>query len=179
MNELTHLPYYPIITLWVYLTALAFPSFAQTLTDLQPRQGHEVGAIPYDPALDSPDFKCCNGVVQQYYAVDGGYRGGRKRLIQLLKTHPLSGQTLTVAKNGYITVRFIVNRDGQTGRFRVLQVDGNYETTSFPQPFVADIVAFVEELDDWRPGQHQGNTYDYYQYLTFKLTDGKVVDLLP
>ena len=170
---------YPLSLLILALAILPGVGFSQHLTDLRPRDNQAVGYIPHDPALDKRDFKLCGGTIQQYYAVDGGHQGGRKRLLGLLAQQPALQGARSASESGYITVRFVVNCEGETDRFRVLQIDKSYQPTEFHSELVEDLLSFSKRLTDWLPAEYQGNHYDYYQYLTFKITDGKVVDILP
>lgn len=160
-------------------STLPLVGFSQQITDLRPKDGLAVGDIPFDPALDNADFTLCGGAIQQYYAVSGGYKGGGKRLFGLLSRQSFPNPAGSAGGSGYITVRFVVNCKGQTDRFRVLQVDRNYQSATFDSALVATVLGFTKGLTAWRPGEYQGAYYDYFQYLTFKITDGKVVDILP
>ncbi len=163
----------------LFLMVLPHAGRCQLMVDLKPKDGNTVGYISHDPTLDDPDFRLCGGTIQQYYAVDGGYRGGRKRLLELLAQQPKLQSAGEAEQTGYLTIRFVVNCKGQTDRFRILQVDKRYAPTTFDTVLVSNLLSFTKQLTDWLPGEYDGNYYDYFQYLTFKLADGKVVDILP
>ena len=41
------------------------------------------------------------------------------------------------------------------------------------------LLNITKSLDGWVIGKHEGKAYDYYQYLTFKIEDGELIEILP
>ncbi|MEF9480397.1 hypothetical protein OWR28_24350 [Chryseobacterium sp. 1B4] len=41
------------------------------------------------------------------------------------------------------------------------------------------MLQFTKSLDGWMPKEIQGLKVDYYQYLTYKIENGKVSEVLP
>ncbi|MDR3006903.1 MAG: hypothetical protein LBV59_03150 [Sphingobacterium sp.] len=153
----------------------------QVLESLKAEVDQNVGDIKPDRGIDLPLLKVCyENNIPQYYSVDGGYHGGRREILRLVERKlflpSLSGPT---AKDGFITVRFVVNCDGKSGRFRVLQVDNNYRTAQFGKAHVSAILDFTKSLKDWKIGKIHQKPTDYYQYLTFVIRNGKITDILP
>ena len=62
---------------------------------------------------------------------------------------------------------------------QVLQTDANYAPTHFRPELVSELYAFLKTLKDWRAATHRDIAFNYFTYLTFKLTDGKVVAVIP
>ncbi|MGL4630605.1 MAG: hypothetical protein ACRCVT_05295 [Leadbetterella sp.] len=81
--------------------------------------------------------------------------------------------------NGFITVRFLVNCARQTGEHEIYQIDTHYQQTVFDPKYVDQILHFVKSLQDWKLGIHKEKTYDYYAYLTFKIEQGFVKEVVP
>lgn len=138
-----------------------------------------VGDIRPDPRLDDPDFAPCNELrIVQYYSVDTYFRGGAKAIRKLIlpRLHPVPKAK---GQNGWVTVRFVINCRGETGRFRMLEIDRNYQPCTFHRALTDQLLAATKELHNWQPGQYDGATYDSYYYLNFKIADGAVQDILP
>ena len=140
----------------------------------------QVGDIAFDPDLDDPDFKICDEKqVLQYYNFGKGvqYKGEKLKITEhFLEIHERSRLP---EDSGYLTIRFIVNCEGQTGRFRVTGMDNDYNEREFSDKTVEYLLARTKIMDGWIPGELDGRKYDYYQYLTFKLEDGGVIQVLP
>lgn len=144
---------------------------------IYPRQ---VGDITYDVKLDNPNFNSCNGDdrILQYFNTGKGveYRGGKKEIKDLFEknyTH------VKVDESGLIRIRFIVNCKGETGRFRVIQMNDNYEQFTFDDRITNQLLMITQGLDGWKEKENHGTKIDYYQYLTFKIEKGNLIEILP
>ena len=145
-----------------------------------------VGDIAFDPATDRSSFQRCGEGqydVPQYYQSQTAYTGGTQALRQHFLRAALPRSTATQA--GYITIRFLVNCHGETDRFRVTQLDAAYQPARFSAALVAALLGRAKGLQAWLPGKfsgpgtHQGEAMDSYYYLLFKISHGRVVDVLP
>ncbi len=142
-----------------------------------------VGDIPFDPARDNPNFEVCNEyLIKQYYvrySSDNrpGYKGEKKALVsEILSqyTPPVNSN-----QNGFITIRFLVNCHGETDRFRVESMDFDYNSIQFDKGIAQQLVSIIKELKGWLPRTNKNKSYDYYQYLTFKIEQGQIIQILP
>ena len=140
---------------------------------------YQVGDIEYDAKLDDPNFKVCNyPKVYQYYNFGDGfdYEAEKTTIIEELEKLNLYDPT---KKSGYITIRFVVNCEGKTGWFRLTEMDSNYQETKFDSKFSQSLLDFTKNLKGWKTKIAKEKNVDYYQYLTFKIKDGKVSEILP
>lgn len=139
-----------------------------------------VGAIVFDKSIDNPKFKVCDeNRILEYYNFGKGfqYKGEKNKLIQIYESK-LKYRTI-YKESGYITIRFIVNCLGLSGRFRVQEMDLNYHPKKFKKKFATYLLDITSQLDGWVIGKLNGNAFDYYQYLTFKIVDGKLIEIKP
>ncbi|MBF8457601.1 hypothetical protein IV494_10465 [Kaistella sp. G5-32] len=139
-----------------------------------------VGDIAFNQDTDGSDFKRClsDDFTFQYYNDLKGflYKGEKIEIERKLAALKLQDDR---TENGYITIRFIVNCEGKTGLFRVQQMNENYQKFAFDKKFGDQLLKFTEKLDGWIPKEYEGRKLDYYQYLTFKIENGKVSEILP
>lgn len=141
-----------------------------------------IGDIQFDDKIDDTNFKRCIDKdlgIQYYNSLQSAsiqYKGEKIAIIK-----DLEKQNITSANNdnGYITVRFLVNCNGKTGLFRTQEMDNDYKEVTFNKKFVDQLLAFSKDLTGWLPMEAQGRTWDYYQYLTYKIENGKVSEILP
>lgn len=140
-----------------------------------------VGDIEENPALDSKDFKLCNGDknAYQYFNTSLGfqYKGEKKKVIETFQQQyrPVKGNK----ESGMIRIRFLVNCKGEAGRFRVLEADQNYQKTKFDDKIVQQLLDITKQLDGWVPMADKGVPIDYYLYLTFIIENGNIKSILP
>ena len=161
----------------LFLLPILFSCQSEKTVTVYPNQ---VGDIIFDKNIDDPNFKRCMdkdyGI--QYYNDEKGfqYKGEKIEIVQALEKLKLSSSEKI---NGYVTIRFVVNCEGKTGLFRTLQMNENYQQENFDKQFVEKLLNFTQSLTGWLPKEIQGHQLDYYQYLTYKITDGKVSEILP
>jgi len=138
-----------------------------------------VGDIAYDSALDDPQFKICNDdVFKQYFNFVKGavYIDEKPSLVKKFKAEY---QPVKSDQSGLLRVRFIVNCEGQAGRFRLLMMDNNYNPTEFADDIVNQILSIVKKQERWALLPNENNPENYYQYLIFKIREGKIIEILP
>lgn len=139
----------------------------------------QVGDISFDSKLDDPEFIPCHEdltLVHYNFSNPDLYEGEKPAII-----HPFKKIILPKIEdsNGYITIRFMVNCEGKTGRFRVEQLDFDYKEKKFNSDLVDSILLTTMSLDGWIPAKYDERIFDYYKYLTFKIIDNQITDILP
>jgi hypothetical protein len=162
------------------LILLSFLSCCSRLSPSNPDYPRHVGDLSFDAKTDDPNFKVCNETeVFQYYNFGNGlqYKGEKPKIVE----HFTRGLTKQGAPTdtGFITIRFIVNCQGATGRFRVQGIDSNYQEKKFSPALTGQLLSLTKQLDGWVIGKYEGMIYDYYQYLTFKIENGKLIEIMP
>ena len=153
-------------------------SCSQTISH-KPNYPLHVGDSEFNEKLDDPNFQACNpDSIFQYYNFGKGlqYKGEKIKIeehFSQLKTAKPNTQS------GFITIRFIVNCKGKTGRYRVQEMDSLYAEKKFSEEFTAGYLRLTKQLNGWEVGQLEGKAYDYYQYLTFKIENGQLKEIMP
>lgn len=142
-----------------------------------------VGDIPFDETVDDKQFKICNeNNIKQYYVRKSSdeppsYKGEKRGLENAILSKyefPLSEK-----ENGYLTIRFIVNCRGETGRFRMEEMDFDYQPIRFDEGIKKQLLEIVKNLNEWIIRKDKKNVYDFYKYISFKIKDGQIVKILP
>ena len=127
-----------------------------------------------DSALDDSSFKICNAEEQiiQYFNDGNG--------VQYIDSIFLSAyQPLDINESGIIRIRFVVNCSGETGRFRLLSADLNYQPYQFSSEITSQLLRITKSMEGWLPKIWKDTKIDYYQYLIFKIEKGKLTHILP
>lgn len=139
-----------------------------------------VGIILKDESEDDPNFQPCQEDYSLfYYQVDNSdhlYKGEKPAIVKAFDDIDLP---VMDQNDGYVTIRFLVNCKAETGRFRVEQVDFDYKDKKFEGELVAQLLEKTKQLDGWLPATREGYKCDFYKYLTFKIIDNQIVDILP
>jgi len=141
---------------------------------------NDLGEIPFDEQLDDENFKLCHEDLTIPFNYGGFglvYDGEKKKLVETINDK-FSYQK-TKGQTGFITIRFIINCEGQTGRFRVIEMDLNLKEKKFDKKISSQILNITKELDGWKSLERWEKKWDVQQYLTFKFKDGVLIDILP
>jgi len=134
-----------------------------------------VGDIAFNKELDKSTFKVCDEKrINQYYSVKSNYQNGKRGLKKDLWN---SIESLTFKNSGYITFRFVINCNGETGRFRVKTVDSELKINYFNAEKIKTLQSFIENLEKWDVKKWNDRTFDSYFHLTFKVNNGKITDV--
>ncbi len=139
-----------------------------------------VGDIAFDQQLDRADFHLCDETyIYQYFNDSEGFAyEGEKQAIE--KVFARSYKTdVREGESGWIRIRFVVNCEGQTDRFRLIACDKNYEAKTFNAVITDQLLSLTKSLKGWKMKAMDGEPIDYYQFLSFKLENGAIVAILP
>lgn len=141
-----------------------------------------VGDIEPDAVVDDPGFTICseNGPVMQYFKTGEGFRfeGEKTALLKAIQSEykPFGNAALPT---GYVRIRFVVNCNGNAGRFRVLTSDSNFEPVNFDKELTNQFVHILSQLDGWKKMIKNETALDYYTYIIVKLENGIMKEILP
>lgn len=176
---------YRVVPLFLLISLALLSSCGSKPTDNQTTEGEgkaevqkpaiakyppHIGDIAFDPQQDTSDFKPCNSLrIPQYYALGADFRVPNEVLMGHFGTASLPANDQT----GYYTIRFIVNCTGKTGRYREQSMSVDYQNMKFDSAFTEVIKSRLVSFDQWPQGR------DFYQYLTFKIEQGKITEVLP
>ncbi|MEM0993429.1 MAG: hypothetical protein AAF847_10080 [Bacteroidota bacterium] len=134
--------------------------------------------ILYDSTIDDPDYRVCGNYIYQYFNDGGGliYEGEKHALIETFEDQYVPPEN--AQDSGLVRIRFVVNCQGKSGRFRIL-TGNNYQAANLSTSITDQLLSITKMLDGWKVKQLNGKTIDYYQYLIFKIEAGKIVEILP
>lgn len=139
-----------------------------------------VGDAEFDPEMDAADFQLCGSekLVQQYFYFGQGlqYEGEKTALRKRFKEAYIPVET---TQSGWVRIRFIVNCQGQAGRFRMISSDLDYQEQVFDERITDQLLKITKSLDGWAVLSKNDKPRDYYQYLIFKINNGNLTDILP
>lgn len=155
-------------------------SFAAWAQQARPSSNYlaHVGDIPFDPSKDDPGFIVCDTqYVLQYYSTASWYKDNKKEIAQFLTSRFTPSDTLY--QTGYITIRFIINCKGETGRFRMYELDSSYQAFHFSKKISGQLLQLVKQVKGWQPAKYDNHVFDSYQHIIFRIRNGKIISISP
>ncbi len=137
----------------------------------------DVGYIDPANALGDPNFTTCANDIYEYYNSEpsGGYLYGKKALRDTV----LRKFSYSQAESGFLTFRFVVNCKGQPGRYIVIENDLELKPKKFNEKLVSHLLEITQSFKEWKLVILENQPRDYYIYVTYKLKNGKIIEILP
>lgn len=139
-----------------------------------------IGDIAPNPKLDDPSFQLCSGdqFAIQYYALGEKPYAGEKRALEKHFFNQYQADK-TAKESGLVRIRFLVNCEGQTGRFRIMGMDWDYQEKNFDSSITDQLLSLTKKLDKWKGFSTETRALDYYNYLIFKIEEGQLKEIMP
>ena len=156
-----------------------------------------VGDIAFDPALDDTSFHLHDSTrVWQYYNGAAYWLDHKDSITRFIRGryHPpadtanaadaanaanAASAASAANQDGWLTIRFIINTDGRTGRFRLFEMDSVYHLIHFDPRIGAALLAAIRDWPGWTPAHYKEMRFDTYQYVTFRLRRGRITTIGP
>lgn len=142
-----------------------------------------IGYIDPDQALYSEGFETCSDTILLNFTSRAsrsekraGYYGGSKAMKRVLNK---KFDERKYQDSGYLSYRFILNCKGEIGRFVIEEADLNFEAYSFDENLKKELLEITRSMKDWRPLCFRDENKDVYMYITYKLLNGKIIEILP
>jgi hypothetical protein len=144
-----------------------------------PQRHDNVGDISFDPALDDTSFHLHDSTrVFQYYNSAAYWLDHKESITRFIRGryHPPAD---AAPQDGWLTIRFIINTEGCTGRYRVFEMDSACQPTHFDPRISGALLAAIKDWPDWRPAHYKDKHFDTYQYICFRLRRGRITTISP
>ena len=139
---------------------------------------HKVGYIDPAKALLNHGFKVCdeNKIYQYYNPKAATFSKGKNGLRKIITQHyQNSGYT----DSGYLTIRFVINCEGEAGRYIIHENDLDLNPTKLDPQMVEHLFELTSQLKKWNPNIIKGEPKDSYMFITYRIENGKIVEILP
>ena len=132
--------------------------------------------IACDAELDDPSFTLCDDhAVLNHYRHRPQYQEDGSDIGDLILAE-FADCPMQEGLSGFITVRFIVNCEGQAGRFRTYELNTAYQPYHFER-LTSQLVRFIQSKKSWKPGKVEGRPFDSFYHLNCRVIDGLITDV--
>lgn len=155
-----------------------------SIEEFERRADHGTHRVAYIDSLLTIDdyklFKPCfhPDKINDYYNDEiAEFKGGKGRLRAILNSK-LEPEKIK-NEEGYLTYRFIINCHGEAGWFVTEECGLDYEKKKFGEECKMHFYEILKAEKEWTNLSVRGEPRDAYTYLTFKLKNGKVIEILP
>lgn len=168
-----------LLVLAILLFIGAYFYFQQKFPVDEDKYPHYIGYIDQEKAELNDVYSLCNKerIMHIHHgAAEEGYAGNKKQYRDsILATYKNEGYT----DSGYLNFRFLVNCKGEPGWFNTIQVDKDYEPTQFTEAMVAQLLQLTAQPVNWNKLNYKDEPFDYYMYVSYKIENGEISEILP
>ncbi|CAM1345497.1 hypothetical protein [Tenacibaculum amylolyticum] len=136
-----------------------------------------VAYIDSEKALLSEGFETCSTIMFDYYnperaTYSEGKNGLRKFILSNYKNKSYN-------ESGYLHIRFIINCKGEAGCYIIHENNLNLEPKEFNKDLVDQLFKLTTQLKKWNPNVVSGKKRDSYMYISYKIENGNITEIIP
>jgi hypothetical protein len=140
--------------------------------------------IDPETALLSDGFKVCNEdfILQYYNPEHATYSEGKNGLRNFILSNYKNNN---YTDSGYLNIRFVINCEGEAGRYVIHENNLNLEPTAFTKELKDQLFELTTQLKKWNPNIIIGKNdsvsayYDTYMYISYRIENGNITEILP
>jgi hypothetical protein len=124
---------------------------------------------------------CNKNMGAYYYQVGGKYPEASYTLVSSARSFFAEKLYHKTNSSGYLTFQFLIDCQGRLIKnVKVLQTDPNYHKCSFDSVLIKSYYEFLLTLNNWKIARSKnGETFSYYAFMTFKIKDGTIENIIP
>lgn len=176
-------------TLWVFTCALVLTicffsyHYYQNVGRHESRSNkypHYIGFINQETALLNNKDQLCNAT-----NIYGTHHGLPKMCFKLSKKHfretiKSTYKNRNYTDSGYLNFRFLVNCEGIAGWFEIIKMNLNLEASKLNDDMVNQLLDITSKYNGWSSLKNSnGEPFDYYMYISYRIEHGEVTEILP
>jgi len=136
-----------------------------------------VAYIDPEKALLSEDFETCSDYIFDYYNPERAtYSKEKNGLRKFILTHY---KNKNYNDSGYLNIRFVINCNGETGRYIIHENDLDLEPKPFNKDLVNQLFDLTVQLKEWNPNVIRGKKRDSYMYISYRIENGEITQIIP
>ncbi len=141
---------------------------------------HYVGYIDQDKALLNDTYKLCDkgGLMHTYSSASlKAYTGSKRQFRNAVNTE--FNNITSYNDSGYLNFRFLVNCEGNAGWFEIIEMDLDLKETPLNDSMVDDLFKFTSNSKHWDIISYNETARNYYMYISYRIENGKVTEIIP
>jgi len=136
-----------------------------------------VAYINPENSIASDGFETCNEYIYDYYNPERAqYMNGKKELRKFILNNY---RNLGFSDSGYLNIRFVINCEGKVGRYVTHENDLDLNPIKFNSKLKTQLLQLTRELKQWKPNIIRGDTVDSYMYISYRIENGEITEIIP
>ena len=136
-----------------------------------------VAYIDPETSLLSEDFETCGDYIFDYYNPERAtYSKGKNGLRNFILDNY---EKRNYSDSGYLNIRFVINCKGQAGRYVILENDLDLNPRKFSEDLKNQLFNLTTQLKIWNPNVINDEKRDSYMYISYRIEDGEITEIIP
>lgn len=136
-----------------------------------------IAYINPDEALISEGFETCGEYIFDYYNPERPtYTKGKNGLKKFILTNYKNKGYID---SGYLNIRFVINCKGETGRYVIHENDLDLIPKKFNKELKDQLFKLTTQVNQWNPNVIRKKKVDSYMYISYRIENGEIVEILP
>ncbi|MEO9511023.1 MAG: hypothetical protein ABJN84_08185 [Flavobacteriaceae bacterium] len=169
----------PIVILIVALFSYGYYNYWGKFPLDEEKYPNYIGYINQDAALLNDKYELC-GDKEIYFTYNGAayraFQGNKSHFKKyILKTYENKGYS----DSGYLNFRFLVNCEGNPGWFEIIQMDLDLNERDLNKYMVRQLLTLTSKPEHWNTLSFDDNPINYYMYISYRIEDGEIFEILP
>lgn len=139
---------------------------------------HDADYINPIGALLNKDFIVCNedNIFQYYNPQKATYSKGKYGIRKFILSNY---KNKSYTDSGYLNIRFIINCKGEAGRYTIHQNNLDLQSKTFNNDLKNQLFNLTTQLKQWNPNFIQDEYRDSYMYISYRIENGEITEILP
>ncbi|MCF6279787.1 MAG: hypothetical protein L3J14_05505 [Flavobacteriaceae bacterium] len=140
---------------------------------------HYVGYIDQENALLNNVYELCGkGLIHKTHhgAPDDAFEVSKKRFRETILSE-YKNENYT--DSGYLNFRFLVNCEGNAGWFEIIEMNLDLEEINLSDAMVNELLILTSNSKHWKILKHNKVSKNYYMYISYRIENGRIVEILP
>jgi hypothetical protein len=176
------------ILLWILVTVIlatvcffgySYYNYVGKFPEDKKKYPHYIGYITQEKALLNDINKLCDKE-RIYFTYNGAaFRAFEVNKKYFRETILAEYQNKGYTDSGYLNFRFLVNCEGKPGWFEIIQMNLDLEVTELNSEMVNQLLKLTSKPKHWANLNYEGKPIDYYMYISYRIENGNIVEILP
>ncbi|WP_431132609.1 hypothetical protein [Psychroserpens mesophilus] len=139
---------------------------------------HASHYIDPETALLNEGFHVCNEnyIAQYYNTPELPYPNGKNGFRNYIN---LAYVNDNYSDSGYLNIRFIINCEGEAGRFVIHENNLDLEPHTFSEDLKNQLFKLTSEAKGWKPIFLYEEARDSYMYVSYRIEHGEITEIIP
>ena len=167
-----------LLVILVAITSWGYYHFIYSLVPEGEKFEHSADYINPEIALLNDGFEVCNeNFILQYYNPERAtYSKGKNELRKFVLSNYTNNN---YTDSGYLNIRFVINCKGEAGRYIIHENNLDLEPQKFNTELVNQLFKITSNLKNWNPNFVRNEYRDSYMYLSYRIENGEITEIIP